>query len=843
MLLSEGRSVMALSKKAKIWIIILGIPVVLILGAVGALKFYFTSERLKALLIPQIESATGRQVAISDISLNIFPAIALDIRGLTIANKAEFSEKPMLALDRMLVDVKLRPLFDKRVEISSLLLEKPSLILETNEDGSVNYREKPAPGEEEPAPTGEPASLAGVLLSDLRIINGYIELADRRYNSRQVYGGFHAQASADFNPSANIARIECKAAIDSWNYGSLTSMLITDWRITADATLLVDVSKNILTIENGKGFLNSIPLDVSGTVDMMDKPKMDLAIEAKNVNVAQLLNLTPREYVEKIKGVKGNGDVEAKFIIKGMYDSETQTLPDITGTINSTNASIQYPDLPKPITNINIVSDVVRTKNQQEFHIRKLSANLGQNPISATVDIINFDDPSLMMAINAALNLAEVKEYYPVEAGTTLSGSMKANVNIAGKMSNPDAMKAAGTMEFHNVTIATATSKNPVKDMNGTITFNNQILESKRLSMNIGKSDLALAFTVRNYLSMMSDKNDAPKATANVSLTSNRLFTSDIMSDEEAKPSGGPAPPKQAKAAMPLPNVDMEIAAKIGTLTMQKFEMKDVRGTMKIANGIINMQNLTMKMFDGAIASKGTVNLQNPQRPTFNLNLDMNSLNANSALSSFTSFGQRLLGDMNMDIHISGALDDTLGLIPSSLNATGNVGVNNGKLQGVKVNQQIASLLNVPEVSDLSFKDWVNAFSIKDGRVNIPDLKIAALGADYTIAGSQGLDGSMDFKMALLLSEATSAKASVPGFAGEALNALKEPNGRLKLDFLVGGSTDNPRVQLDTQSLQARAAEFARSKLDAEKQKLQQKLEDEAKKKGGDLLKDLFKKK
>ncbi|MBX2991669.1 MAG: AsmA family protein [Bacteroidetes bacterium] len=834
---------MALSKKAKIWIIILGIPVVLILGAIGVLKFYFTNERLKALLIPQIESATGRQVTINDISLNIFPAIALDVRGLTIANKAGFSEKPMLALDRMLVDVKLRPLFDKRVEISSLLLEKPSLILETNADGSVNYREKAAPGADEPAPTGEPASIAGVLLSDLRIINGYIELVDRRYNSKQVYGGFHEQASVDFNPSTNIARIESKTAIDSWNYGSLTSMLITDWRITADATLLFDVAKNHLTIENGKGFLNGIPMDVSGMVDMMDKPTMDLAIEAKNVNVAQLLNLTPREYVEKIKGVKGNGEVEAKFLIKGMYDSETQTLPDITGNINSTNASIQYPDIPKPITNINIVSDFVRTKTTQEFHIRKLSANLGQNPISATVDVVNFDDPSLTMAINAALNLAEVKDYYPVEAGTTLSGNMKANVNIAGKTSNPDAMKASGNMEFQSVTIATATSKNPVKDMNGTITFNNQILESKKLSMTIGKSDLALAFTVRNYLSMMSDKKDAPKATANASLTSNRLFTSDIMSDDETKPAGGTAQPKQAKAAMPLPNVDMDIAANIGTLTMQKFEMKDVRGTMKIANGIINMQNLTMKMFDGAIASKGSINLQNPERPTFNLNLDMSSLNANTALSSFTSFGQRLLGDLNMNIQINGALDDTLGLIPSSLNASGKAGVNNGKVQGVKVNQQIASLLSVPDVAEINFKDWVNAFSIKDGRVNIPDLNIAALGADYTIAGSQGLDGSMDFKMAMLLSEATSAKASVPGFAGEALNALKEPNGRLKLDFLVGGSADNPKVQLDTQSLQARAAEFAKSKLDAEKQKLQQKLEDEAKKKGGDLLKDLLKKK
>jgi hypothetical protein len=257
-----------------------------------------------------------------------------------------------------------------------------------------------------------------------------------------------------------------------------------------------------------------------------------------------------------------------------------------------------------------------------------------------------------------------------------------------------------------------------------------------------------------------------------------------------------------------------------------------------------------MNMFDGAVASKGSLNLQNPQRPTFNLNLDLNSLKANTALSQFTSFGQRLLGDLNMTINISGALDDTLGLIPSSLNASGNVAVNNGKVQGVKVNQQIASLVSVPDLAEINFKDWANAFSIKDGKVTIPELKISALGADYTIGGTHGLDGSNDLKMAMLLSEATSAKVSVPGFAGEALSVLKEPNGRVKLDFLVGGTLDNPKVALDTKAAQSRVEAFAKQKLDAEKAKLQQKAEEEAKKqadelkkKGEDLLKGIFKKK
>ncbi|MBI5471601.1 MAG: translocation/assembly module TamB domain-containing protein [Ignavibacteriae bacterium] len=827
---------MALSKKARTWLIILSIPVVLLVGAAVALKLYFTSDRLKALIIPKMEEATGHKVAINDISLSVFPTIAVDVSGLTIENAPGFSEKPLLSLERMLIDVKLSPLFDKRVEISSLYLEKPSIMLETAENGTTNYSTKEA-AQEEPASGG--GTSAAVLLSDFRIVNGYIEMIDRRDNSKQVYNGFHEMASVDFNPATQEARIESKTAIDNYSYGSITTPLVQDWRINVNADVVYTVSQSLASITNGEGFLNAIPFGINGTIAMKDKPDMNLTIEAKDVNVAQLLNLTPKAYVEKIKGVKGDGAVQAKILVKGIYDSDTRTLPDVSGTITTANASIQYPNIPKPITNININSDFFRGKSKQEFHLRTLTATLGNNPLSVTLDVISFDDPALTMAMKAAMNLAEVKDYYPLEAGTTLAGQLSADVNVAGKVSNPDAMKASGKMEFQGVTVATAGSKNPVKNLNGAITFSNQVVESKKLSMMIGKSDLALSFAMRNYLSMMSEKKGAPRPTATASLTSNHLYTADIMSDEKPAQQKTAEQKPAKKAAMPLPDVQMDVTTNIGTLTMERMEMKNVRGRMRIANGQITMDNLSMNMFDGAITSKGSVNLQNPQRPTFNLDLDMNSLKANSALSTFTSFGQRLMGDMNMNIALSGALDDTLGLIPSSLNGAGTVALNNGKLHGVKVNQQIASMLNVSDVAEMTFKDWGNAFTIKDGKVNIPELKIAALGADYTISGSQGLDGSMNFGMAMLLSDATSAKVKVPGFAGEAVNALKEPNGRVKLDFLVTGTMSDPKVALDSKALQARAAEFAKSKLEAEKKKVT----DEAKKKGEDLLKGLFKKK
>jgi uncharacterized protein YhdP len=847
---------MALSRKAKIGLAILGVPVVLVVLAAAGLKFYFTSDRLKALIVPKIEKTLQRTVTVDKIALTLLPSIGVDVQGLAIANKAGFSEEPMVSLERLSLNVKLFELLKRRLEITQLTLEKPIILLEVDENGKANYTQETAPASATAEVTGDTNITTGgtaVLLSDFRIINGQLSYLDRQTNSATRLQGLSESLSMEVAPTSGDIHIDSKTGIERLSYGSIDQDLISDLQVTTSETFRYDQAKDLLSVEKGEATVNSLPLAVKGLIANFTKgPLVDLQIESENLSVEKLLNFTPRAYAEKIKGVTGQGTAHAKIVVQGLYSDST--FPEIRGEITTNNASLQYPKIPKPITDISLVANFMRSTTAQEFNLTKCTAKLGNNPLSAVMKVVSFDKPALTMTVDGSMNLAEVKDYYPLDPGTELGGSLKANVKIAGKISNPDAMQASGTMEFRNVTAKTQTTRNPVRQLNGTIVFNNQVLQSKKLSMVIGKSDLAVAFSMKDYLSMMSTSKKVRKPVASVSLTSNHLFTSDIMSNDAAAPStGGSASARSSgstptpsttqqpakKASMPLPNVDMNIAASIGTLTMDRFEMKNVKGNIRVSNGLISMENFTTNMFDGSITSAGSVNLQNPDRPTFDLKLDMSSLQANPMLSSFTSFGQRLFGSLNMNIAISGAMDDTLGLIPSSLNATGKMGVADGKLTGFKVNKAVASMLKLPDLEEINFKDWGNVFTIKDGRVNISGLKISALGADYGVEGSQGLDGTMDFTMSMLLSEASSAKVSIPGFMGEAVTALKEPDGRVKLDFLVGGSADKPDVRLDTKALQARAAEFAKSKIDAEKQKLGE----EAKKKAGDLLKGIFKKK
>ncbi|MCZ6775666.1 MAG: AsmA family protein [Ignavibacteria bacterium] len=843
---------MALSRKGKIWLIILAVPVVLIIGAAITLKILFTSDRLKAIIIPRVEEAMNRSVAVNDISLSLFPSIAIVIESLSISNRtgSGFSDQPLLTLDRLVLDVQLAPLLKGSLEVPTVLLERPRLFLEINEEGIANY----TTDEEQwraPLDTGQVLDTAVVtfegrfLLSNLQIIDGAVEYIDRRENSAIHIEGLNQTVRIEVVPVVDEVRIESQTSIDKFSYGNVTTPLVSNLRMTLTQELLYDRQKDLLTIQKGEGTFQDMVLAVKGTISSLSTaPTMDLAIESNNINIAELISIVPREYMKKAEGLQGEGTARVKLTIKGVVSDSTQ--PDIAGSISATDASVQYASLPKRITNVNIVSEFTRTSRKQEFRVTKFSANLGGNPLSATLRVVNFDDPSLTMAVNASLNLAEVKDYYPLEVGTELTGLLKAKVDIAGKISNPHAMKVSGLLDFQGVTIKTAASEKPAQNLNGKVTFSNEILDARKLSMTVGRSDLSLAFRMSNYLSMMSDDKSAPKPAANVVLTSNHLYTADIMTDEsktktstatQSRPES--KQPEKSFTRVPLPNVDMDISATIGTLTMEKFELTNVRGNMTISNGIINLQNFSFNIFDGSIATKGALNLQKPEEPSFDLAMDMKNVDAHSMLPNFTTFGERMYGRLSMNTTLKGTLDDTLGLDPQSLYGRGTVHVAKGKLTGVKVNQVIARLLKLPDLEEIEFNDWSNAYTIADGRIYIKGLRISALDADYIVNGSQGLDGSLDYTMSLVLPKKTSAKISVPGFASRAIDLFKDESGRVKLDFSVSGTTDDPKVALDTEAAQKKAKDLAKQKIADEVKKLEEKL----KEKGKEILKGLFKKK
>jgi uncharacterized protein involved in outer membrane biogenesis len=830
-----------MKRSTKRWLILLGIPLLLIVGGIVALKLILTGDRLRAMILPRVEASLGRPVAVGDVSFSLFPSLGITLDSLQIMNppKGRFSGTPLLLLERGVVDVRLMPLLKGSVEVTTLSLKGPRLWLETDSAGNANYTmAEPAGGGAARPDTGASAFSGHVSVPEIRIVDGTIEYVNLQSGSAMGLDDVDLTLSADIPEGGSIVDTRISGTAGGFRYGPRKSPLIQGLPLGLEQRLVYYRAADSLALGSGAVTLRRMQLSTSGSVARASADQYyDLKISGDRLTVADLLSLIPPEYMKQAAGMDAGGDVQAVMHIVGTVTDST--LPAVTGTVRVNNGMIKYTQLPKAITGIALSASFERSGAKEEFVVDRFSARMGSNPIDARLRVVDFDDPAIALNVRGSLNLSELPQYYPVEQGTEVSGFLSADVDIAGTVAAPKSMRASGTMTLRGVSVKTAAAARPLENLEGTLVFTNERLEGRKFSMTLGRSDVALDFRMDNYLAMAMPEASAGRPRLSGSLVSRHLYAADLTEQPQPDTQAGRTAARSTSNTGSLPDLDADLSARIGILTMEQMELRDLAATVELRNSVLTLRTLTAKAFDGDVTTRGTIRMTDPAKPEFDLTLDVSRVSANSLLSTFTSFSDRLFGALSMKASMSGALNDTMGLVPSTVNGTGTVSIQAGRLAGVKINKAISELLRLPDLEEIKFKDWSNSFSVVAGRLQLKDLVIASSDADYVVNGSQGMDGSLDYGVTVLLSSAMSSRVALKGLAGEAVQALKNPDGRLPLNLKVAGTTASPQVTLDTAELERRLQDKAKEKVAGEAKKLQ----DDLQKKANDLLKDLFKKK
>ncbi len=124
-----------MKKLIKYLFFVIGLVVVLLLVGSLVLKFYFNEDRLRALLLPPMRGALGREVDISSISIDLFRGVK--IGGLVV--KEADGVRDFVTASELGLSYSLLPLLHKRLEIGRVWLDKPVINVYRNRDGSFNF--------------------------------------------------------------------------------------------------------------------------------------------------------------------------------------------------------------------------------------------------------------------------------------------------------------------------------------------------------------------------------------------------------------------------------------------------------------------------------------------------------------------------------------------------------------------------------------------------------------------------------------------------------------------------------------------------------------------------------
>jgi uncharacterized protein involved in outer membrane biogenesis len=172
-------------------LIAVGALLVLAVAALLVVPSFIDWNGYKAQIESEARKQTGRDLSIDgDISLALLPAPKLSVKGVRFANAEGGSAPDMATLESLDVRVALMPLLSGKIQVTSLILVKPTILLEKLPDGHGNWEIAPA-GETAPAPSeaahegiGNGGGLA-LSFDSVRIENGTFIYRDPAAGSEQ----------------------------------------------------------------------------------------------------------------------------------------------------------------------------------------------------------------------------------------------------------------------------------------------------------------------------------------------------------------------------------------------------------------------------------------------------------------------------------------------------------------------------------------------------------------------------------------------------------------------------------------------------------------------------------
>lgn len=190
-----------MARGAKIIISLCLIFIVVLVGIYVFVSVYFTPQRLKALIVPRLSERLGREVALKQIRFNLFKG--LEVKKLVIKERSGLPSEKFIFCDNLVLKYKFWPLLRGRIEIASLVLERPFIKIVKDKEGHFNFaditaRFKKEKQEEKPAPPSASVKKKAALaffVSEVDIKDGEVLFKDLQTNRKIHFTHFNLKAS------------------------------------------------------------------------------------------------------------------------------------------------------------------------------------------------------------------------------------------------------------------------------------------------------------------------------------------------------------------------------------------------------------------------------------------------------------------------------------------------------------------------------------------------------------------------------------------------------------------------------------------------------------------------
>lgn len=791
---------------------------------------FIFKDKLVQLVKDEANNNLNAKVDFGDFDLTLFssfPDFRFKIQNVSVVNIEPFAGDTLAYIKELSIDLNIKSVISgDQYKINSLVLDGPIINAIVLPDGKANWDISKPSTDTTAAPVDTSATKFALKLKSLEIKHANISYNDMQGNMSTVLRDMNYTMSGDYNNDVFSCENLLEIMETSFDYGG--AGYLTKVNTKFKAGLELDLANSKYTFKENELDLNDLGLSFDGFVVIKDDIDVDMKFAAKQTEFKSILSLIPSVYSKDFASVQTKGKFKLDGFAKGTMhssaDGKSDKYPSFAINLGIAEAMFKYPSLPKSVNNINID---VHVENQKDYldatvvDVNKFHLEMAGNPINMWAHVKTpISDPDLAAEIKGIINLASVKEFIPLEKGDEMSGTIKADIAAAGRMSSIDKkeydkFKMNGSLEIDQMNYKTSTLPYDVLLHMMKLNFTNQFVELAAFDANMGKSDIKAQGKIDNFLQYIF-KDSLIKG--DFSVQSNLLDLNQLMSSSETTTTTDAAADTAATGIAEVPgNIDFNLNANFVKVLYDNLEIDNMVGNILIRQRKVDMTNLKLGLLGGNVLMNGYYETSNPTKPTVNMNFKVDNFDIQKTFNAFNTvqkiapIGKYAKGMFTATLeNFKADLDNKMEPILSTLHGNGVFKTSSVQVGGFPPFEKLGDVLKIKELKNLDIQNVVAEYEFRDGRVflrNPVKVKVNKINAEIT--GSTGFDQTIDYNWKMDIptemfgSQANSMVSGLLGQASAAAGTNISMPKTVKVNVGFGGTVTNPTLKTGTKAGEA----------------------------------------
>lgn len=842
----------------KTFLKIIAIVVIIILAAAFILPIAFKGKIMN-LAQEEINKNIEAKVSFSDISLSLFksfPNFNMGIKDLTIVGIETFENDTLanIALIDITLDL-MSVIKGETYEIKKINISNPQIFVKVLRDGKANY--DIAAASEEPDTTVKPddtETAFNLTLRHFEISDAIIEYMDESMGMELGIFGMNHKLSGNFTADATTLKSKTNINNLSLKYDGIRYLNNASFDYEAD--IEADLKNEIYTLSKNDLKLNEIILQFAGSISMIEEDiNLVLTFQSPQTEFKHLLSMVPAIYTKDFESIQTSGKLSFDGHVKGLYNENN--LPAFNVNLAVTDAMFKYPDLPESVSNININTNIKNKGGDADntiIDVSKFRLQMGQNPVDLSLNIRTpVSDPDINAYVKGKLDLADVKNYYPIKQGERLSGSFITDVTIKGKLSaieneHYDKFTALGSMLVKGLQYESTMVNGIVEVSNAQLNFSPAYLDLVSFNLKIGENDINAKGKIENYLAyVFSDE----LLVGQLVTQSNNFDLLSLMPQElenESSENQQVESEEYTMSVVEIPdNIDFLMNTTFQKLIYDNYEFENVNGRIKIKDERLIIDNLSTNMLDGEMNMNGYYTAIDKEKPEFDFNINIQQVDIKKAYNTFGTMtkyapiAQKTSGKFSTQMRLKSILDQEMMPVYESMLGKGKLQTSQLTVKDVNTLNKLSDVLKYEKLKRMVIDKILLDFEFIDGKLLIEPFDMNVNNYKATLGGSTGIDESIDYALNLEI-----PRSDFGGAANDFLDGMvKQANDKganftlgdmVSLGVGIGGTLSNPTIKTNLKESGKSLVEDVKKQINEEIENKKEELKQEAKQQAQKIL-------